>query len=147
MAMIKWWGPIAKGDIAWCWFPNVPDLSRPPKPRPVAILRTAQRQDSNYEVVAVYGSTQKLTIRYPYDVVVDAFVWQNVGLAHTTRFDFSQRLAIPFNSEWFTPPPWDPTASPIIGHLPINDSFFRGRLNAAIKASDHIAYAPPASKP
>ncbi|WP_175796359.1 hypothetical protein [Burkholderia anthina] len=147
MTIITWWGQVAKGDIAWCWFPNVPDMARPHKPRPVAIMRVENRElDGNVEVVAAYGSTQRLTVRYPYDVIVDAFVWQNVGLAHTTRFDFSQRLAIPFNSDWFSPPPWDPNGSPILGRLPLKDPAFKERINKAIRASQEVAYAKPAEK-
>ncbi|MBY4866751.1 type II toxin-antitoxin system PemK/MazF family toxin [Burkholderia anthina] len=154
MTMINWWESVARGDIVWCWFPNVPSMDRPAKPRPAFVMKVYPPVNdySGNRVMVAYG-TSKTTMRYPWDVIISPYVWVDTGLATVTRFDFTQRVAMPFTDQWFAVPDWNSRATtPILGRAPIDDPAFAADLTRAIgagsakmKADDAAAAAKAAS--
>lgn len=53
------WTPPAPGDIVWCRFPNLPQRSTGPKPRPALVCDVTEREDG-VAVTVAYGTSQSL---------------------------------------------------------------------------------------
>ncbi|NIE83764.1 MULTISPECIES: type II toxin-antitoxin system PemK/MazF family toxin [unclassified Burkholderia] len=136
--MTSWWESVTKGDIVWCWFPNYPGTEMPPKPRPAFVMRVYPPENdySGNRIMVAYG-TSKTTMRYQWDMIVSPYVWAGTGLATVTRFDFSQRMVMPFTHKWFNVPDWNARATtPILGRAPIEDVSFAAQLNKAVLAGN-----------
>ena len=53
------WTPPAPRDIVWCRFPNLPQRSTGPKPRPALVCDVTEREDG-VAVTVAYGTSQGL---------------------------------------------------------------------------------------
>ncbi len=93
----------APGDIVWCAFPQAMGVPGPKK-RPALVARVAP---ATHEISVVYGTSQKTTLIYPTEVVLDPADpgFAISGLSHRTKFDVAHQVQLPFDSDWFEPRP------------------------------------------
>ena len=123
-----WWPRPALGDICWTRFPEEVPFSGPgPKPRPCLICKISKAADSErYQVTVAYGTSQSVEAIYPGEFAITKTDGKSFSVSHlktTTKFDLRLTLALPYNSDFFSPPPWLPHAkNPKIGVLDLSDS-------------------------
>lgn len=102
--MTHWWSKPAAGDIVWCYFPT-PN----PKPRPVLVMSVFEEDAPNYEVRVAYGTSQKTNRLFSGEFAIrkmeHAAAFAAAGLSFDTKFDLREIEELPFNSNYFSPPP------------------------------------------
>ena len=115
------WKPPAPGDIVWCHFPELPDPSAGPKPRPALVAGVVSREDG-VVIRAVYGTSQRvdrlkvgksaiLKLREPHAFAL-------AGLALHTKFDFKVIVELPWAEPFFKVAPRVPHGqTPKLGTL------------------------------
>jgi hypothetical protein len=119
--MASSWPPPAPGDIVWCRFPELPNRTPGPKPRPALVLEVIDRKDGA-EVAIVYGTSQRVdrlsTGEFAITRLGNAAAYKAAGLSHDTKFDFKQTVRLPWNDEFFAVPPGAPHGqTPVLGTL------------------------------
>lgn len=93
----------ATGDILWSQFPQ--SVGTPgPKPRPVLVVAVSIL---DHAVEVIYGTSQKTNRIYPSEFVLDPSDpgFKISGLSYRTKFDFRQKVKLPFDSDWFSQAP------------------------------------------
>lgn len=93
----------ATGDILWSHFPQ--SVGTPgPKPRPVLVVAVSIL---DHVVEVIYGTSKKTTRIYPSEFVLDPsdIGFKISGLSYRTKFDFRQKVKLPFDSDWFSQAP------------------------------------------
>jgi hypothetical protein len=62
--------------------------------------------DDDHAVEIAYGTSQKLDKIYRGEFLISANDpgFQGTGLRKSTKFDLNNRVIVPFDNEWFTPP-------------------------------------------
>lgn len=94
-----------KGDLVWCFFPEIMGSDRP-KPRPAVVTGVSQVK---HEVVVIFGTSQKTEKLYPSEFIIsksdgiEPFALS--GLSYDTKFDFSKVAILPFTTEFFAKAP------------------------------------------
>lgn len=103
--------PASKpGDIVWCRFPPEKRLRPGPKPRPALVLEVGTIA-GEIAVTVVYGTSQKVERLFPGEFVIvpaDGAAYAAAGLSYPTKFNFRQRVQLPYNDRWFDVPPGRP---------------------------------------
>jgi hypothetical protein len=115
------WPLPAPGDIVWCRFPELPNQSPGPKPRPALVLEVIEREDG-IEIAVVYGTSQRVDKLSAGEFAItrmgSAAAYKAAGLSHDTKFDFKQTARLPWSEEFFAVPPGAPNGQkPLIGAL------------------------------
>ncbi len=132
---VLWWPQPVAGDINWCYFPQSKILRPGPKPRPTLIIKVFDDTAPEFFVKIVYGTSQRTDKLYSGEFLIaraDGAAWQESGLSYETKFNFSQVMDLPYNSDWFAVPPAAPHGqSPKLGLL--HPALYR-RADAARKA-------------
>jgi hypothetical protein len=109
---VHWWQKPAAGDIVWCYFP-APN----PKPRPVLVMTVFEESAPHFEVSVAYGTSQKTDRLFSGEFVIRKMehlaAFAAAGLSLDTKFDLGELEELPFNSNYFAPPP-----NPRFGHNP-----------------------------
>jgi len=122
------------GDIVWCRFPQDKRLRPGPKPRPALVLEVGTIAGA-IAVTVVYGTSQKVERPFPGEFAiapVDGAAYAAAGLSYPTKFNFRQRVQLPYNDRWFDVPPGQPFGQqPKLGVL--HPSLMR-RAEAAFRA-------------
>lgn len=98
------------GDIVWCRFPQDKRLRPGPKPRPALVLEVGAIAGA-VAVTVVYGTSQKVERLFPGEFAVvpaDGTAYAAAGLSYPTKFNFRQRVQLPYNDRWFDVPPSQP---------------------------------------
>ena len=119
--MSERWPAPSPGDIVWCRFPEQPNRSPGPKPRPALVLEVVGREDG-LEVVVAYGTSQRtdrLSVgEFAITRLGNASAYKAAGLSHDTKFDFKQTVHLPWTDEFFAVPPGAPNGQkPLLGTL------------------------------
>ncbi len=116
----SWRAPVP-GELVWCRFPELPDRSPGPKPRP-ALIVAVETRDDGVVVKVVYGTSQRVErLRLGEFSIVksrhpDAFAL--AGLSYDTKFDFKAMADLPWSEEFFKVPPRAPLGpTPKLGTL------------------------------
>lgn len=132
----KQYNPLPEpGDIAWCYFPQVPGKPGP-KPRPVLVVKVAVEDNA---VMVVYGTSQKISKIFSTEFVLktgDAGFAVS-GLAYDTKFDMSTLVKLPFDSDWFDLAPrksGEAPVSPVMGVL--HPTYLPALLQAQAKVNN-----------
>lgn len=106
--MASAWPPPAPGDIVWCHFPELPDPLPGPKPRPALILTVDEHTDG-VAVRVIYGTSQRVdrlkTGEFAITRAGHPAAFKLAGLDHDTKFDFKASVVLPWNEQFFKPPP------------------------------------------
>ncbi len=70
--------------------------------------------DDDHAVEIAYGTSQKLDKIYKGEFLISANDpgFQGTGLRKSTKFNLKNRVIVPFDNEWFTPPRSGRIASP-----------------------------------
>lgn len=115
------WSLPAPGDIVWCRFPDLPQRSPGPKPRPALVLEVIEREDG-HEVTVVYGTSQRvdrLTAgEFGITRMRNPAAYRAAGLSHDTKFDFKSSVRLPWGVGFFAVPPGAPNGqTPVLGTL------------------------------
>ena len=102
--------PPKPGDIVWCRFPQ-DKIPRPgPKSRPALVIQVGAIADEA-AVTVVYGTSQKVDRLFPGEFAItpaDGAAYTVSGLSYPTKFNFRQRIELPYNDRWFAVPPGMP---------------------------------------
>ena len=101
---MKWWPIPEAGDIVWCHFPQDKKLKPGPKPRPALIVKVFDDHAPRFYAEVAYGTSQKTDRLHPGEFLItrrDGAAWQISGLSYETKFNFSQTVELPYDSEWF----------------------------------------------
>lgn len=136
----NWWPGPQLGEFCWCWFPQDAPLERGRKPRPCLICQMSKNeQGSRFVVVVAYGTSQKIEVLYPGEFLLrpeDGAAFASSGLKVATKFNLKQRVALPYNSDFFELPNWVAGArSPRLGRLDLSVADVRRRFEAAKAAA------------
>ena len=130
-----WPQPLA-GDIVWCHFPVDLAVTPADKPRPTLILEVYAAQDSLFNVIVAYGTSQKVTRLFSGEFAitdVDGAAYRAAGLSYPTKFNLKRRIQLPYVTAYFGVPPGAPFGqTPKLGTL--HASLVR-RAHAAWKAA------------
>ena len=92
-----WPQPLA-GDIVWCHFPVDLAVTPADKPRPTLILEVYAAQDSSFNVIVAYGTSQKVTQLFSGEFAitdVDGAAYRVAGLSYPTKFNLKRRIQLP----------------------------------------------------
>lgn len=98
------------GDIAWCRFPQDKRLRPGPKSRSALVLEIGTIA-GEIAVTVVYGTSQKVERLFPGEFAIvpaDGAAYAATGLSYPTKFNFRQRVQLPYNDRWFDVPPARP---------------------------------------
>lgn len=121
MKPVRWWPEPAAGEIVWCHFPQDKGIDPGPKPRPALVLTVFDDHAPHYFVRVAYGTSQKTGQLHAGEFVIaqeDAAAFRLAGLSYSTKFSFRNAVELPFNDEWFKPPPGLPNGQiPKLGVL------------------------------
>jgi hypothetical protein len=105
--MTQRWKLPAPGDIVWCLFPELPDISPGPKPRPAIVLSVESREDGDL-VRVVYGTSQNVTRLRTGEVAITqtnhSAAYVLAGLAYDTKFDFKVVVDLAWSDRYFKAP-------------------------------------------
>ena len=115
------WRPPSPGDLAWCWFPELPAKAPGPKPRPALVVDVVSHDDG-VVVHVVYGTSQRadrLTAgQFAIRKTANPSAFALAGLAFDTKFDFKVRVELPWTDQFFKVPPRAPHGqTPKLGTL------------------------------
>jgi hypothetical protein len=115
-----WWAEPGAGDIVWCRFPD--GVSPRAKPRPALVLIVFDDEQPEFEVTVAYGTSKKTTSLHAGEFAIlrasNPQAYALAGLSFDTKFDLGKKVILPFNSEFFAPPPARPFGeSPKLGTL------------------------------
>ncbi|PZP29077.1 MAG: hypothetical protein DI603_17840 [Roseateles depolymerans] len=115
------WAPPTPGDIVWCHFPNLPRRTPGPKPRPALVCDVTTREDG-LSVTVAYGTSQGLNKLHSGEFTItkqaQPAAYSTAGLSFDTKFDFRQRVELPWNDDYFAVPPNAPHGQhPKLGSL------------------------------
>jgi hypothetical protein len=135
------WTPPNVGDILWCHFPTLPGLDPGPKPRPALAVQVTTKDDG-VVVAVVYGTSQRLDRllagEFALRLAQNPAAFALAGLSFDTKFNFKQRLELPWTDAFFKVPPKAPHGqNPKLGTL-------HPSLMQAARAA-HLAAHRPAS--
>lgn len=119
--MASRWTPPAPGDIVWCRFPNLPQRSPGPKPRPALVCDVTEREDG-VAVTVAYGTSQGLNRLRKGEFTItkrgSPAAYSSAGLSFDTKFDFKQAVELPWNEDFFAVPAQAPHGQhPKLGSL------------------------------
>ena len=104
------------GEVCLANFPYDEAPDKPgPKAHPVVVL-ALNRSSGPLSLYVAYGSSQKLDLAYPWDLVLSADEAEDVGMDAPTRFHLNRRAWLPYDDFWFLRPMGLQT--PRIGALP-----------------------------
>lgn len=107
---MRWWPEPMAGEIVWCHFPD--NIRPKPKARPALVLMTKQAEDACIFVNVVYGTSQKTQRLYKGEFLIsqaqNPIAYRDAGLSFDTKFNFSNALELPFNTNYFSVPPHAP---------------------------------------
>ncbi len=99
------------GDLVWCRFPEWPQRTPGPKPRPALVLSVLTRADGS-SVRVVHGTSQRLDRLRSGEFAILRSVhpaaYQLAGLSFDTKFDFKASLELPWSDRYFGVPPRAP---------------------------------------
>lgn len=130
--MARWISPTP-GDIVWCRFPQLPKRNPGPKPRPALVLDVTELEDGT-KVTVIYGTSQGLNRLYAGQFTIarqaNAAAYSTAGLSYDTKFDFKQKIELPWNEDFFAVPPNTPH-----GQTPKLGSLHASMMRAALAAS------------
>ena len=133
---IHWWPSPAAGEIVWCHFPQDKGLEPGPKPRPALVVKVFDDHAPQFYVSVAYGTSQKThQLRSGEFLIVntETAAYRLAGLSYPTKFSFYSMVELPFNDQWFKPPPHAPHGQiPKLGVL--HPSLMR-RVQAAWEAA------------
>lgn len=133
---IHWWPSPAAGEIVWCHFPQDATLEPGPKPRPALVVKVFDDHLPHCYVLVAYGTSQKTSQLRSGEFLIsnlDAAAYRLSGLSYPTKFNFHSVVELPFNDQWFKPPPHAPHGQiPKLGVL--HPSLMR-RVQAAWEAA------------
>jgi len=133
---IHWWPSPAAGEIVWCHFPQDAKLEPGPKPRPALVVKVFDDHLPHCYVLVAYGTSQKTNQLRSGEFLIsnlDAAAYRLAGLSYPTKFNFHSVVELPFNDQWFKPPPHAPHGQiPKLGVL--HPSLMR-RVQAAWEAA------------
>jgi hypothetical protein len=115
------WAPPEPGDIVWCHFPHLPRRGPGPKPRPALVCGVTEREDG-VAVTVAYGTSQGLNRLHAGEFAItkqgSPAAYRGAGLSFDTKFDFRQSVELPWNRDFFAPPPHTPHGQhPKLGSL------------------------------
>ena len=104
--MAKWALPGA-GDIVWCVFPELPDLTPGRKPRPALVVTVENRADGDIVTLA-YGTSKHLDRLKAGEFAITKAKHQTAyalaGLVCDTKFDFKLIVDLPWGERYFKVP-------------------------------------------
>jgi hypothetical protein len=106
-----WWPQPEAGDIVWCSFPLNKGIAPGPKPRPALVVKLFDDFAPQWFAKIAYGTSQKTGQLRSGEFVItpdDSAAFRLSGLTYATKFCFPQMLELPFNEQWFKPPPGAP---------------------------------------
>jgi hypothetical protein len=131
-----WWLAPEAGDIVWCRFPENRGIEPGPKPRPALVVRVFDDHAPRFFVLVAYGTSQKTDCLRSGEFLIgqqDAAAYRLVGLSYSTKFSFRNTVELPFNDEWFRPPPGAPHGQ--IPKLGVLHPSLMPRVRAAFEAA------------
>jgi hypothetical protein len=111
MAVPHWWPSPDAGDIVWCRFPENRGIAPGPKARPALVIQVFDDQAPRFFVKVVYGTSQKTDQLRSGEFLIarqEAAAFRLSGLSYPTKFNFRNAVELPFNDDWFRPPPGTP---------------------------------------
>ena len=133
---IHWWPSPAAGEIVWCHFPQDKGLEPGPKPRPALVVKVFDDHAPQFYVSVAYGTSQKIHQLRSGEFLIantETAAYRLAGLSYPTKFSFHSVVELPFNDQWFKPPPHAPHGQiPKLGVL--HPSLMR-RVQAAWEAA------------
>ena len=126
--MAGWLSPTP-GDIVWCRFPELPKRNPGPKPRPALVVDVTELDDG-IKVTVVYGTSQGLNRLHAGQFAItkqgNPAAYSASGLSFDTKFDFKQRIELPWGDDFFGVPPNAPH-----GQMPKLGSLHASMMRAA----------------
>lgn len=130
------WKTPKEGDVVWCRFPELPDVTRPgPKARPALVVAVGQINGAPVVTVA-YGTTQRVDYLFPAEFAItraDGDAFEATGLEHDTKFNLAKRVDLPYDTTWFdVAPRIRHGQSPKMGHVTMA---LERRLRKAVMAA------------
>lgn len=133
------WKLPAPGDIVWCLFPEIPDISPGPKPRP-ALVMSVERREEGAVVSVVYGTSQKLHRLTTGEIAITQgkhpAAYALAGLSCDTKFDFKVIVALPWTVRYFKVAP----------RCPHGNNPKLGTLHATVMQAFALAYKAAVSR-
>lgn len=119
--MSRRWKPCVPGDIVWCHFPELPDSSPGPKPRPALVTAVVNREDG-VVVRVVYGTSRRVDRLRSGEFSIlkgrNPAAFALAGLAFDTKFDFNAVVELPWTEQFFKVAPRAPHGqTPRLGTL------------------------------
>jgi mRNA-degrading endonuclease toxin of MazEF toxin-antitoxin module len=106
--MASLWKPPLVGDILWCQFPELPELTPGPKPRPALVVQVIVKEDG-VAVTVVYGTSQRLERLLAGEFAIrkaqNPAAYALAGLSFDTKFNFRQLVDLPWTDAFFKVPP------------------------------------------
>ncbi len=130
------WGKPSAGDILWCAFPQNGELKPGPKPRPALAITVDDSEAPLFRVLVAYGTSQKVDALHAGEFAIlpaDAAAYELAGLSHPTKFNLTQHVMLPFDSDWFAVAPGAPHGqTPRLGTM--HPSLLRRFRAAAVAA-------------
>ena len=132
----RWWPSPEAGEIVWCHFPQDQLREPGPKPRPALVVKVFDDHAPRFYVLVAYGTSQKANQLRSGEFLIsnlEMAAYRLAGLSYPTKFSFHNVVELPFNDQWFKPPPHAPFGqTPKLGVL--HPSLMR-RVQAAWEAA------------
>jgi hypothetical protein len=132
---VHWWPTPTAGDIVWCRFPQGRLPEPGPKPCPALVVKVFDDRAPQYFVLVAYGTSHKTNQLRSGEFLIsntEPAAYRLAGLSYPTRFSFRNLVELPFDDQWFKPPPAAPHGqTPRLGVL--HPSLMR-RVQAAWEA-------------
>ena len=131
-----WWPAPDAGDIVWCRFPEDKSLEPGPKPRPALVVRVFDDHAPRFFVQVIYGTSQKTDQLRSGEFLItrqEAAAFRLSGLSYPTKFNARNSIELPYNDDWFRPPPKAPHGP--IPKLGVLHPSFLPRVRAAFEAA------------
>lgn len=115
------WKPPSPGDIVWCHFPELPETTPGPKPRPALVTAVTTHEDGTVVHVA-YGTSQRVDRLKSGEFSIlkarEPGAFALAGLALDTKFDLKAIVELPWAAQFFKIAPRAPHgATPKLGTL------------------------------
>ncbi len=108
---MHWWKLPTAGEIVWCHFPQHPDLEPGPKSRPGLLVTVFDSPQQQYTVRVAYGTSQRVDQLFSGEFRIhpeDGAAFAASGLSFPTKFDLRNLVDLPYNEDYFSPPPGMP---------------------------------------
>lgn len=131
--------PPEPGDLVWCRFPEDASLKPAPKPRPALVLAVGHHDgDPFVPMVRIAAGTSRRTGPaqiFAWELLIEndgGGAFRTTGLSYTTKFNVRNTLELPYNSDFFEPPPQRPFGR--IPKLGVLHATYMAALRAAARA-------------